>query len=283
MTAASIEGPVPRSVAIGINMSAVAIGGMIWAPILSGLADEVGPHQTITIAAAVVLGAGGLACILLTMARATAADGTGAVGLFRDILTQQPRIFVSIFIGFFLISFGALSAIGHAAPLVRSLDVDGPGQLAPVLASAGYVIGALAGGPLTDIFGGRRVLFGIAGLTGCVLILLFAAPSVALGLFALAVVGGCFGATATAHPVTVGYYYGVAAVPRVYGRLAVAYGLGGLLGPYATGAIYDAEASYGTALALMGGLGLLGALAYGSLPRQNRKNATADRATERSS
>lgn len=277
MTAASIDAPIRRSVAISINMSAIAIGGIIWAPILSILIDDLGPHLTLGVEAAVLLTTGIVAFALLSAAKAATAAEAGATGLFQDILTERPRVVIAIFLGFLCIAFTALTSIGHAATMIGSWGASASQtQFAPILMSAGYIIGALVAGPLVDLLSGRRVLIGVGILIGCLLLALYSAPGVALGLAALTIVGGCFGALASGQPVTLANYYGAAALPRIYGRVAIAYGLGGLLGPFAAGAIYDAELRYDTVIILIAIIALLGAVSYAGLPRQEARRREAE-------
>ena len=158
--------------------------------------------------------------------------------------------------------------IGHAAAMMASWDAAERAQFAPMAAGAGYALGAFAGGWLTDLLSGRRVLAGAGFVTGAFLLALFLAPGAALGMIAIAAVSVCFGATASAHPVTIAGYYGVAALPRVFGRVALAYGFGGLLGPFLSGALYDAELRYDTVIVLTAALAFAGALSYAALPRR---------------
>ncbi len=271
MTAASVPCPIPRSVALSINMSAIAIGGIAWAPILSALIDGFGPHATLGVVAAVLLGVSAIAFMLLVASKALVPGETASIGLFQDLLTERPRVVIVVFFGFLFVSITALTVFGHAATMMGSWGApQNQTQYAPMLANVGYVIGALIAGPLVDLLSGRRILIGIGIVVGAVLLALYSAPSVVFGLVALTIVGGCFGAMASAQPLTIASYYGAAALPRVYGRVAIAYGLGGLLGPFVAGAIYDAEAGYDTVIMLIAILALLGAICYAALPRQAR-------------
>ena len=184
-----------------------------------------------------------------------------------------------IFLGFVCIAFTALAVIGHAATMVAEWGASaGETQFAPMLSSAGYVAGALVGGLLTDMLTGRRVLVGVGLFMGVFLLALFFAPGVVMGLAAIAAVGLAFGVLASANPVTVAGYYGTAALPRVFGRIALAYGLGGLLGPFSAGAIYDADQHYGTVVILVAILAFVGAAFYAAMPRRERLGASASRA-----
>ena len=276
MTAASIDGPVRPSIAMSINMSAVAAGGIAWSPGLAVVIDAQGPETAFGMAAAVVLAATAIGAALIASSRKEP-PATGAIGLFQDMLTDRPRVVIAIFLGFFCVAFTALVVIGHAATMMAAWGATaGETQFAPMLSSAGYVAGALVGGLLTDLLTGRRVLTGVGLVIGGVSA--GALPShrgVVMGLAAIAAVGVAFGVLASAHPVTVAGYYGTAALPRVFGRIALAYGLGGLLGPFSAGALYDADQHYGTAVILIAVLAFVGAAFYAGLPRRERLGASA--------
>ena len=275
MTAASIDGPVRPSIAMSINMAAVAVGGIAWSPGLATLIDATGLEATFGVSAAAIFLAIATAAALITLSGKTP-PATGATGLFQDILTHRPRVVLAIFFGFLCIAFVALAVIGHAATMMAAWGASsGQTQFAPMLSSAGYAAGGLVGGILVDALTGRRVLVGVGLVMGVFLLALFFAPGVVMGLVTIAAVGLAFGVLASAHPVTIAGYYGAAALPRVFGRIAIAYGLGGLLGPFSAGAIYDAEQHYGTAVILIAVLAFVGALFYACLPRRERLGASA--------
>ena len=278
MTAVSIEGPVRPSIAMSINMSAVAAGGIAWSPGLVVVIDAQGLATAFAMTAAVTLVAAAIGAALIALSRKEP-PATGAIGLFQDILTERPRVVIVIFLGFLCVAFTALAVIGHAATMMAAWGASaGQTQFAPMLSSAGYVAGALVGGLLTDLLTGRRVLVGVGIVMGVFLLALYFAPGVAMGLAAIAAVGVAFGVLASAHPITVAGYYGTAALPRVFGRIALAYGLGGLLGPFSAGAIYDADQHYGTVVILIAVLAFVGAAFYAGLPRRERLGASARRA-----
>ncbi len=278
MTAVSIEGPVRPSIAMSINMSAVAAGGIAWAPGLVVVIDSMGPAPALGISAAVVLAAVAIGATLIAVSRQEP-PATGAIGLFQDLLTDRPRVVILISLGFLCIAFTALAIIGHAATMMAAWGAtEGLTQFAPMLSSAGYVAGALVGGLLTDLLTGRRVLVCVGIVMGVFLLALHFAPGVIMGLAAIGAVGLAFGALASAHPVTVAGYYGAAALPRVFGRIALAYGLGGLLGPFSAGVIYDADQHYGTAIVLIAVLAFVGAAFYAGLPRRERPGVSAGKA-----
>lgn len=275
MTAASIEGPVRPSIAMSINMAAVAGGGIAWSPGLSAVIDAVGPAPAFGAGAAAVLAASAVAATLIALSRMAPAPATGTTGLFEDVLTDRPRVVISIFLGFLCISITALVVIGHAATMMASWGASADEtRYAPMLTGAGYAAGALVGGLLTDALTGRRVLTGVGLVMGVFLLALYFVPGIAVGLATIGAVGVSFGVLASTHPVTIAGYYGAAALPRVFGRVALAYGLGGLVGPFAAGAIFDAEQHYGTVVVLIAVLAFVGALSYAGLPRRERLGAS---------
>ena len=274
MTAASIDGPVRPSIAMSINMAAVAAGGIAWSPGLSAVIDAVGPGPAFGAGAAIIFAAAALGAALIARSRKAPPPATGAIGLFEDMLTDRPRVVIAIFLGFFCIAFTALTVIGHAATMMASWGASaGETRFAPMLTGAGYAAGALVGGLLTDALTGRRVLIGVGLVMGVFLLALYVAPGIVMGLAAVGAVGVSFGVLASAHPITIAGYYGAAALPRVFGRIALAYGLGGLLGPFTAGAIYDAEQHYGSAVILIAVLAFAGALSYAGLPRRAARGA----------
>ena len=173
MTAASIDGPVRPSIAMSINMSAVAAGGIAWAPGLIVVIDSMGPAPALGMSAAVVFAATAIGAALIAFSR-TEPPATGAIGLFQDMLTDRPRVVIAIFLGFLCIAFTALAVIGHAATMMAAWGAtEGETQFAPMLSSAGYVAGALVGGWLTDLLTGRRVLVGAGIVMGVFLLALY--------------------------------------------------------------------------------------------------------------
>ena len=280
MTAASIDGPVRPSIAMSINMAAVAAGGIAWSPGLSVVIEAVGPAPAFGAGAAIIFAAAALGAALIACSRKAPPPATGAIGLFEDMLTDRPRVVIAIFLGFFCIAFTALTVIGHAATMMASWGASADEtRFAPMLTGAGYAAGALVGGLLTDALTGRRVLIGVGLVMGVFLLALYMAPGIVTGLAATGAVGVSFGVLASAHPITIAGYYGAAALPRVFGRIALAYGLGGLLGPFTAGAIYDAEQHYGSAVILIAVLAFAGALSYAGLPRRAARGVSAGPAT----
>ena len=102
-----------------------------------------------------------------------------------------------------------------------------------------------------------------------------------MGLGAIAAVGTSPSAYWRARiPVTVAGYYGTAALPRVFGRIAHRLRAGRpARAVFSAGAIYDADQHYGTAVILIAVRSPSWArLFYAGLPRRERLGASAKRA-----
>ena len=85
MTAASIDGPVRPSIAMSVNMAAVAAGGIAWSPGLSLVIEAVGPAPAFGAGAAIIFAAAALGAALIASSRKAPPPATGAIGLFEDI------------------------------------------------------------------------------------------------------------------------------------------------------------------------------------------------------
>ena len=269
MTAASLELPVRSSIALSMSMSAFAGGGLVWPPIFAAIIDWQGPHAVLLLFAAYLIVIGFVGGLLMHVARPTAHAGTNeGGGLFSEILTQTPRIFILLWAGFICIGFAALMSIGHAAGIVVNYGFPtDQAYFAPMLNNLVYIGCALSAGIICDWLTGRRVLIGIAMLTAIPLLTLYFVPSATVSILALAVVGGAFGASASAYPVTVAGYYGISGLPRVYGRLSAAFGIAGLLGPSAAGMLYDWQGGYELAVLIAGVLAVIGVVVLWFLPK----------------
>ena len=274
MAAASLEMPIRRSIAISMTMAAFACGGLIWPPIFVSIINGVGLHTLIWLFAIYLFVVGLITALLTHKALPPLSTDTDkGETFFSNILTEQPNTFVLLWVGHLLIAFAALMALGHAAGIAISFGVSKEqAYIGPMLTNSVYICFALGSGIICDWITGRRVLIGIAALTSLALLALYFIPSATMSLIALALVGGAFGASSATFPITVSRYFGVNALARVYGRLASAYGLAGLLGPFAAGIFYDLNRSYNYSILIAALLAFLGVLTLSALPKHSILN-----------
>ena len=270
LAAASIDLPIRRSIALGLTTSAFAVGGLVWPGIVTPLLAAHGPHGTLSVIAAILLGAGLLSVVLLQRSGAAVprSDKAGE-GLFQNFFTERPRVVIAMWLNFVLLGIGGLMVVSHAAGIATDYGLpESETYLGAMLVNLGYIAGALAAGYLSEIFGGRLVLLGMAVLTAAPLFLLYVVPSAAISLLMLACVGAAFGAGTSGYPMTLASFYGVARVPAVYGRVCTAYGVAGLVAPLIAGALHDLKGDYALAVLIAALVALIGLFATLALPRQ---------------
>ncbi|MGD9538212.1 MAG: hypothetical protein AB7P52_12355 [Alphaproteobacteria bacterium] len=270
IAAASTDLKLRRSIALGIATASFALGGLVWPGILTPLLDALGPHGTLKVIAAVLLGAGLVGALLLWLsgARVASAAETGE-GAFQNFFTERPRVVIAIWVGFVFLALGGLMAVSHAAGIAADYGVPaGEAYLGPMLFNLGYIGGALSAGFLSELFTGRRVLIGMGVLTAAPLFLLYAFPSGPMSLVALACVGAAFGAGTSCYPVTLVSYYGLPRMPAIFGRVCTGYGPAGLAAPFIAGRLHDMQGNYDLAVLIAAIVGVAGLLANAALPRR---------------
>ncbi len=269
LAAASTDLPIRRSIALGLATSSFAIGGLVWPGIVTPLLAELGPHGALTVIAAVLLATGLISATLLTLSGAAMPhDVERGEGPFENFLTERPRVVIVMWLNFVFLGMGGLIAISHAAGIAVDYGVpEDQTYLGAMLVNLGYIVGALSAGYLSEMFGGRRVMIGMAVLTAAPLFLLYAVPSASVSLLVLAVLGVGFGAGTSCYPVTIASHYGLARVPAILGRVCTAYGVAGLAAPYIAGALHDLNGNYELAILIAAIVGVVGLLATLALPR----------------
>jgi MFS family permease len=235
-------------------------------PLLAAL----GPHGTLGVIAAVLLGAGIVGALLLKLSGARVAGAAEPrEGLFDNFLTERPRIVIALWVGFVFLGLGGLTAVSHAAGIAVDYGLpQGETYLGAMLVNLGYIAGALSAGYLSELFGGRRVLIAMGALTAAPFFLLYALPSGPMSLITLACVGAAFGAGTSCYPVTLVSYYGLARMPAIYGRVCTSYGVAGLAAPFIAGALHDLGGNYDLAVLLAAIVGVAGLVANAALPRR---------------
>lgn len=137
-----------------------------------------------------------------------------------------------------------LGVIGHVAKFAQETGMDAIlAALAVSVLAIFNGLGRIAWGGISDKIGRVKamtlmfvveaaVMFVLIGTTG---LLLFAA---------VAVVGFCFGGNLSIFPSATAEFFGTKYYGMNYGFVFTAYGIGGVLGPYLSGYIFDTTASY---------------------------------------
>jgi predicted MFS family arabinose efflux permease len=174
---------------------------------------------------------------------------------------------------YFLGAASGLMIIAHAAGIAAAQDQPAAATLAPALVALGNIAGSLIGGWWAERGPASRALAAPNFVTVLALALLLAAPE--FGLVALTICGGAYGALIAAVPVVVRRTAGDGGFAKAFGRVFTAWGLAGLVAPFAAGAIFDAFRGYAPAIVL-GLTTALAAMFVAYLGRQfDRRNITA--------
>tara|TARA_B100000700_G_C15063218_1_gene867487 strand:- start:16536 stop:17639 length:1104 start_codon:yes stop_codon:yes gene_type:complete len=268
VSACGIRSPIPHSVALSITVASFALGGVIWPPIYTSLIESLGVYEALLLSSAIILVGGFLSFFLFYYSKAKAPSADNNIGFFQDLLTNNPRVMIRLWVGFLLLSFAALMIMGHAAGMVKEWGGNDL-SIGPMLPSLGYITGALIAGQICRFLPGRIVTVGMCTLATIALTLTCLAPYLEIGLLMLALVGLSFGMASTAYPTTIGSYYGVNEIPRIYGRQSISYGVGGLFGPLAAAAIFDSSATYFISIIVASILAFISIFVHLTLPRNN--------------
>ena len=103
-------------------------------------------------------------------------------------------------------------------------------------------------------------------------------PTTALVLLVL--IGLGYGATIALYPAITLSYFGPSQMARIYGRVFTAWGVAGLVAPWAAGRLYDLGGDYTTSCLVATGVALIAAATAAMMPRREpRREAAEDRRT----
>ena len=96
----------------------------------------------------------------------------------------------------------------------------------------------------------------------------------------LVLIGLGYGATIARYPAITLSYFGPSQMARSYGRVFTAWGVAGLVAPWAAGRLYDLDGDYTTSCLVATGVVLIAAATAAMMPRREpRREAAEDRRT----
>ncbi len=182
-------------------------------------------------------------------------EATAAPALAHDGALLRDRRFRLLALGLFAGTFAGLLVVGNLEPIGVSLGVSARVALVSIsVLAVGNAVGRLIWGWIADRVGFAAVplsllllLVGIVGLASTA-----ALPY--LYLFCSFLVGAGFGACFVVYAAEVAHLFGSDGVARIYPLLFLFYGVSGILGPPAGGALFDWMGHFGAGLALSLGL-----------------------------
>ncbi|MDQ4116926.1 MAG: MFS transporter [Actinomycetota bacterium] len=230
-----------RGLALGLVVSAYAVGTAILAPVAAVLLVSVGRGATFVLLA-IALGVTLLAAAALLPGAAT----TTATAATRPDDRRTPSgPVVALWLGFGLGSAPALAAFAHAGQLAGATAV---GAVAVTLLNVGNFVGRLAAGPASDRAGRRATLHANSALLVVACLPLAAGVGGPLALVALFMLGTQYGALSTLTPAAVSDVVPRERFGATYGRVFTGWGAAGLLAPVAASA-FAVVAGYGAVYA----------------------------------
>ena len=219
-----------RGLALGLVVSAYAIGTAILAPIAAALLDALGRSWTFVLMA-IALGVLLVVAAVLLPAEAATAPIVEAGPDDR----QAPRgPIIALWLAFGLGSAPALAAFAHAGQLAGAAAAA---AVAVTLLNVGNFVGRLAAGPASDRVGRRATLHANSALLVVACIPLAVGADGPLALVALFLLGAQYGALSTLTPAAVSDVVPAQRFGAIYGRVFTGWGIAGLMAPVAASAL----------------------------------------------
>ena len=248
---------------IGIATGCYCAGASVFAFAAEPLPEGLAPRLWLL---AAICAAGALAAAALVPAAGPGADAPRAATARVDLTHAERQAGWRLWALYLAGMLAGLMVFGHAGPIMAA--AGGAAALGAAAVSAGSLAGSLGAGALATRAGPWA---GIAAALGTLAAgaLLAAASTAPAGSFgALLLAGAGYGALITAVPVGVERLARPAVALRLFARVFTAWGIGGLAGPVAGGALQSLSQGYALPL---GVAGVLAAIAAGlALPRRAR-------------
>ena len=271
-----------RGLMMGVVVSGVGVGGLIGPPLANRIITAYGWRTSYLILGGVVTG------IVLLSAQFLKRDPAqlGIVALGEDdldiqasnsgikslsvreaIRTSQFWMVCGINCCF---GIGLFSILVHVSPHVIDLGIS-PAIAAGVLATIGgsSFVGKLLSGRAADSIGSRMTLgIGLALMAAAYLLLASAITVWVLYVFAI-IFGLAYGACVPSIPHLVAGLFGLSSNGAIFGTANVFFNIGGALGPFFTGLVFDLTGRYRIAFLSWAGVCLTGLILAAILkPRQ---------------
>lgn len=230
-----------RGLAIGVAVAAFALSGILLPQAMGSLVAAAAPQKVFSGIGAAMLVIGAVVFVLLRRER-TAGQGTIAA-VVSPVSWLSGRLLALGFI-FFAICFVGLMTVSHNTGIAAANGLSPRTiELMPTALMLGYLVGSLFGGRLVEAVKGRAALIASCLLAAAGLWAIDS-QSAAQALSGAAAIGLTFGASASLMPTLIGEQYGADQIGPIYGRLIIAYGVAGLVAPWATGLLFDTTHGY---------------------------------------
>jgi len=269
-----------RGLALGITLSGVGVGGVIWPLLVQASIDAFGWRQAYLVMAVTI------AAVALPVMTLLLRDRPESLGQYIDgdpqpAATQQgpaagltlreagrTRQYWLMLATFGLIGLAVQSVMVHLVPILTTRG------LSPMLAALAQSLlffavtsGRLVTGWLMDRMFAPRVAMAFLILSIGGIGLLAGGAAGAAALIAALLVGLAVGAEVDVLAYLTGRYFGTRSFSSIYGTYFGVYSLGGGVGPLLTAVSVDATGGYSVALAVHGALLIAACLLLAIFPR----------------
>lgn len=150
---------------------------------------------------------------------------------------------------FLLQSLASGAVLSHEVPYLVNIGIDAQAAAAALGLTAGIgIIGKLTSGVLSDRLGSRSVLALLLALQGIGVVILMGTSEMVMVWVFVAVFGFGMGGTVTVRPTIVAEVFGAKSLGAIFGLLAGFATVGGSIGPFVTGIVFDITRSYQLAM-----------------------------------
>jgi sugar phosphate permease len=259
-----------RGTATGTALVGIAAGGLLLAPLLGAITTRFGWKSSYVFLGLLVWVVA-LPVIQLVIKGDPAEVGLAPDGGRREIsvndaedrawqtaLTGRPsgpalrsRTFWCLAASFFLAPMAQPGVLQHQVPLIIDAGVSQAAAATALGLTAGIGgLGKLSFGRFSEIMPFRYVVTLCFGLQALAVLVLVNIDSMAMLWIYVAIFGFSMGGVVVLLPLAVGHFFGLAAFGVLLGTLWMINAIGGALGTYVSGLIYDYTGAYQYALYL---------------------------------
>jgi MFS family permease len=258
-----------RGLALGLALAGQAAIAMVLPPLLAFVIINFGWRASFIVLGCLVILPWPFAFLLMPKTTIRHSNQKEALGVSaRDAI--RSRVFWTIALAFFVISMAAAGWIVHMVPFLRDSGFE-PLRAASIasLVGVGSLLARIAVGFLVDHFFAPRIVGAIVGLAavGCSLVAGLGANMAPVAAF---LVGFAFGAEIDVVAYLTARYFGMRRYGLLYGSVYAIFIIGGSLGPFLIGRIFDHFGNYSVALRAIVILFVTGAAALFTLPQFKR-------------
>ncbi len=264
-----------RGLALGLAMVGMGLGTFVMPALAQGLIDSVGWRSAYVVLGLMVMG------VTIPVVAPFLKETPALMGLQPDgaepipTITRHPHretqgmssqeawhgvTFWFIFTAFFFMSVSVHGCLIHLVPMLTDLGLSAQNAaLATSFLGGALLIGRVGAGYLLDRFTASSVAVGFLAGAALGVFLLWSEAIGGLAFAAAILIGFGVGAETDLMPYVVSRYFGLRAFGEILGWVLMAWGIGGVTGPFLMGVGFDATGSYSVVLAAFMGANVIAA------------------------